>query len=136
MDLLPLLAAIKDRRECRNGAVSWWTSDEVPDAVFGLTRSLGGERTTVLANFADAPVTVSIPRLTPLTLSSPTVLYTVQGDAASSVAGGSADRMFTDDRIRLGPFSAVAFSGGLTHECLCGLESCLITGAPGGIGTA
>ena len=125
-DLLPLLAMLKDRREWRDGAVSWWTSEEVPDAVFGLTRSLGGESTTVLANFADAPVTVPIPRSTPSTLPKPTVLFSVPGERASSGAmgasdgsdgsDGSDDRMFTDDRLLLGPFSAAAFSHSKAHE--------------------
>ena len=119
-DLLPLLATLKERPEWRDGAVSWWIGDEVPDAVFGLTRSLGAERTTVLVNFADAPVTVAIPRYLPATVTSPTVLYSVQGDTSSSgetgASGGTIDRLFVEDRILLGPFSAVAFSGGFAHE--------------------
>ena len=54
-DLLPLLRALKDRPEWRGGAMSWWTGEEVPDAVFGLTRSLGGESTTVLVQFRRCP---------------------------------------------------------------------------------
>ena len=87
-DLLPLLRALKDRPEWRGGAVSWWTDDEVPDAVFGLTRSLGGESTTVLANFAGVPVTVAIPQFI-LKRSSQRVLFTAHGDAAPSAATGA-----------------------------------------------
>ena len=119
-DLLPLLAMLKDRREWRDGEVTWWTSDEVPDAVFGLTRSLGGQSTTVLANFADASVTVPIPCVTLSTLPKPTVLFSVPGETASSGAmgasDGSDDRMFADDRLLLGPFSAAALSHGKAHE--------------------
>ncbi len=111
-DLLPLLATLKDRREWSGGAVSWWTSDELPDAVFGLTRSIGGESTTVLANFSDAPVTVPIPRIASLMQTSPTVLFTMHGNVAALSTSASADRMFADDRLLLGPFSAVAFSDG------------------------
>ena len=120
-DLLPLVATLKDRHEWRGGAVSWWIGDEVPDAVFGLTRSYGEESTTVVVNFADSPVTVPIPRFTPLALSSPTLLFTVHGGSAWSVeasattgaSGGSAERIFADDQLFLEPFSAVAFSVGL-----------------------
>ncbi len=111
-DLLPLLSALKDRPEWRGGAVSWWTGDEVPDAVFGLTRSLGGESSTVLANFDSVPVTVAIPQFM-YTRSSRKVLFTAHGDAAPNVATGastSIDTSFADQRISLGPFSAVAFS--------------------------
>lgn len=119
-DLLPLLAKLKDRREWCSGATSWWIGDEVPDSVFGLTRSNGGDSTTVLANFGEAPVTVSIPRFASSTHSSPTVLYSMQGDSTSSAtpgaSGGSADRMFFDDRILLRPFSAIAFSDGIPSD--------------------
>ena len=112
-DLLPLLARLKDRGEWSGGAQYWWTSDEVPDAVFGLTRSLGRESTTVLVNFADAPVTVAIPPSTPLRRWSPTVLCAVQGDVS---AVGTVDCMFSDGGILLGPFSAVAFSNSSAPE--------------------
>jgi glycosidase len=108
-DLLPLLAQLKNRSEWRSGEVLWWTSEDVPDAVFGLTRSLGGESTTMLANFSDAQVTIPAPRAAP----SPRVLFTVQVGEPSGGLGGPADRIFTDNRILLGPFSAVAFSSGL-----------------------
>jgi glycosidase len=106
-DLLPLLAILKSRREWRGGAVSWWTSDEVPDSVFGLTRSLGEESTTVLVNYSGDPVTISTLGRIPSIGSTQTVLFAVAGDAATV---GSTDLVRSDDRIVLAPFSAVAYS--------------------------
>ena len=112
-DLLPLLATLKHRREWRDGAVWWWIADDVPDAVFGITRSLGAESTTVLVNFSDDPVTLSLPRFTPVTPSGPTVVFSVSGDAAT---GDLVYRPLADGRILLGPCAATAFSGGFAHR--------------------
>ncbi len=111
-DLLPVLATLKDRPEWRTGGVEWWTHDDVPDAVFGLTRSLGRQSTTVLANFSDAPVTVSIPS----TSASPMIRFAVHGktmsDEAAGIEKGSAAATLTDHRMTLSPFGAVFFSSG------------------------
>ena len=115
-DLLPALAKLKVRREWTCGAVSWWLNDEVPDSVFGLTRSLGGVSTTVLANFSDAPVAVG-----GAILANATVLFAVEGDPASDQSPdppslGSIERAFVNDGILLGPYRALIFTDGVLHE--------------------
>ncbi len=116
-DLLPMLAAIKDRPEWSTGKLSWWTSVEVPDAVFGLTRSLHGQTTTVLVNFAEVAVTVSIPHFAGLSTDDQNILCTMKGEATSTEpADTPIDHTFTDDRIVLGPFGAVAFTNSLPGQ--------------------
>ena len=81
----------------------WFARDSAGDVAGVYTK----------VNFADAPVTVTIPPSTPLRRWSPTVLYAVQGDVS---AVGTVDCMFSDDGILLGPFSAVAFSNSSAQE--------------------
>ena len=105
-DILPLLAMLKARREWTGGTVSWWIGDEVPDSVFGLTRSLGRTSTTVLANFSNTPVAVPL-----LMLGHPAILFAVEGGP-----GGSDDPLITSDEILLSPYRALVLSVGIANE--------------------
>ncbi len=112
-DILPLLATLKRRPEWQDGEVTWWIDDALSDSVFGLSRSLRGQRTTMLVNLDSSPVTVSPPGVTAGTMSAPTLLFTVPGDPTSSAfrtPSESADHMFAEDGILLGPLNAIAFS--------------------------
>lgn len=113
-DLLPVLAMLKSRSEWTHGTVTWWIDDEVPESVFGLTRSHSGIDTTVLANFGEVTVTVSHLESAAAIRSTPTLLYSVNGDTSSSAATnastGTVDTVVTGNRILLRPFQAVAFS--------------------------
>ena len=94
-DLLPLLAGLKQRPVWQDGCSSWWSHPETPESIFGLTRSLGVQSVSVVANFADSTTRVAIPE-------NPTlegVLFTIGKDPT-----------FEDGAVVFGPYSGVAFT--------------------------
>jgi glycosidase len=101
-DLLPVLATLKNRPEWESGLITWWTGNDVPDSIFGLTRSSGAQSTTLLANFSPDSATVSLPRFATSSSKSVKELFSVGGES----------RWSANERVELAPFSSVAFVDG------------------------
>ena len=93
-DLLPIVAELKARQTWQRGAVSWWCGADIPHSVFGISRILGTEAITVLANLNAEQVTLASG------LGPPRV------DVQLSIGG---EVSLDADRIMLGPDAGVAF---------------------------
>ena len=91
-DLLPEFADLKGDSVWRDGASFWWCGPDVPDEVFGLTRSIGMTSVSVAVNFADAPASCDDP---------------VEGDASLLFSVGTARTGQQTRRVELGPYSAL-----------------------------
>ncbi len=94
-DLLPQLAKLKIGDVWQRGEVSWWCSPDTPESVFGITRSVGNESVSLVANVGNEPV-----RFSPSHQLTNAVAQLTVGSVANINALG----------IQLGPNSAIIFT--------------------------
>lgn len=97
-DLLPLVASVKTTPPWHSGRVSWWCGVDVPDSVFGMTRTLGSQSVSVVANFADAAARLD---LSQVVVAPPTLRFSVGGNVELGSSHAALD-----------PYSAVVFAHG------------------------
>jgi len=57
-DILPNLAGLKRESIWQKGKAKWWSEQETPVDLFGLTRTLGAESFTVLVNMGEAEIKI------------------------------------------------------------------------------
>jgi hypothetical protein len=57
-DILPNLAGLKRESIWQKGKAKWWSEQETPAELFGLTRTLGAESFTVLVNMGEAEIKI------------------------------------------------------------------------------
>ena len=103
-DLLPVLATLKRGDAWRCGRVSWWCGDDTPESVFGITRTLGAEAVSLVANVGTKPTSFTPASFTPASFAPANEV----GSCDVEVTVGTAS--VTGDRIELSPNSAVVFT--------------------------
>jgi len=60
-DLLPKLARIKSMDTWLRGEITWETGPEIPEGIFGITRTLLGDKLLTLVNYSNQELDVKLP---------------------------------------------------------------------------
>jgi Alpha amylase, catalytic domain len=93
-DVLPVLAEVKRGDVWQHGKVSWWCSDDTPESVFGITRTLGDVAVSLVANVGSDAVSFA----------------PAGGVGASEVVMFVGQADVANNRIDVGANSAVVFT--------------------------
>ena len=95
-DVLPRLAELKAQPLWQRGRVLWWCADDIPDSVFGVTRTIGDDAVSVIANFADTATSFRLSEAMVRAAAAP--MYTLGPPATLG-----------SDQVSLRPYSAIVF---------------------------
>ena len=95
-DVLPRIAELKAQPLWQLGRVSWWCGANIPDSVFGVTRTIGDDAVSVIANFAETATSLEI-------------IEPAAGSATAPIYTLGPPTTLESHQATLGPYSAIVF---------------------------